>query len=871
MKRMTSSEIREAFLAYFEKNGHTRVRSSSLVPESDPTLFFTNAGMVQFKDTFTGLEKRAYNRACSSQKCMRVSGKHNDLENVGHTPRHHTFFEMLGNFSFGDYFKKEAIEFGWNFLTKEMGLDPERMYITVFREDDEAAELWKKHIPENRIFRLDEKDNFWSMGDTGPCGPCAEIHWDFGEGEVTEADFETDRFMEIWNLVFMQYNRDESGELKPLAAPSIDTGMGLERLTAVMNGVQSSWETDLFMPIIKKAAEVCDVRVGESRDADIALRVIADHIRGSVFLIGDGVIPSNEGRGYVLRRILRRAIRYGKRLGRNEPFLAQIAHVVVDEMGSSYPDLITHQNFIEKVISAEDVRFYQTLDNGLELLMNKMERAKKRVIPGEVAFRLYDTYGFPLDVTEIIAAENGFKVDVKGFNEHMDKQRERARSSWKGSGELAVEGIFKELVGDGMKSDFVGYAEMSAEVDILAVIVDGKRVKQVGEGVELQFIANATPFYGESGGQAGDRGVALAEGVEIEIVGTKKPLSDITVHVAKVKRGVLSEGARMTLAIDADARDDMCRNHTATHLLHRALRDVLGDHVKQAGSLVEPGRLRFDFSHFQALTREEMLEIEQRVNGAVRRNYPVITLEMSYDEAVEQGAIALFGEKYGDRVRMIDVSGHSRELCGGTHVSATGEIGIFKIVSESSVAAGVRRIEAVTGRGVECYIDDIERQRAEIAKIVKAQPAEVVDRVSRLVEQVSKLEKDLRKAINGAASGRMNDLLSEVKEVDGVKVLAAKVEAPDRKILGEWAEKYRDKLGEGVVVLGSVIEDKVVVIATVSKSLTPAIHAGKIVKVVSEQVGGKGGGRPDFAQGGGNDAANLDSALAGISDKIKNG
>ncbi len=862
---MRSSEIREAFLAYFEKNGHTRVRSASLVPESDPTLFFTNAGMVPFKDTFTGMEKRPYIRACSSQKCMRVSGKHNDLENVGHTPRHHTFFEMLGNFSFGDYFKKEAIEFGWKFLTEEMGLDPERMYITVFREDDEAAELWKAYVPENRIFRLDEKDNFWSMGDTGPCGPCAEIHWDFGEGDVTEADFDTDRFMEIWNLVFMQYDRTSSGEMKPLAAPSIDTGMGLERLTAIMNGVQSSWETDLFIPLIEKAALVCDVRVGESKETDVALRVIADHIRSSVFLIGDGVIPSNEGRGYVLRRILRRAIRYGKRLGRDEPFLAQIAHVVVDEMGSAYPALVTHQHFIEKVIAAEDERFYQTLDNGLELLMNGMERAKKKVIPGDIAFRLYDTYGFPLDVTEIIAAENGFKVDVNGFNEHMEKQRERARSSWKGSGEEAVEIIFKEMVGDGMKSDFIGYSETSAEVDVLAVILDGKRVKQVAEGVDVEFVTNATPFYGESGGQVGDSGMALADGLEIEIVDTKKPLPDFTMHVGKVRKGTLSEGARLTLAIDADARNDLCSNHTATHLLHRALRDVLGEHVKQAGSLVEPDRLRFDFSHFQALTREEIIEVERLVNGVVRKNYPVITLEISYDEAVEQGAVALFGEKYGDRVRMIDISGHSRELCGGTHVLATGEIGIFKIVSESSVAAGVRRIEAVTGRGVESYIDDIEAQRSEIARIVKVQPSEVVDRVRRLADQVLKLEKDLRKAISGAASGKMSDLMSEVQDVDGVKVLAARVEASDRKMLGELAEKYRDKLGESVVVIASEIEEKVVIIAAVSKTLTPAIHAGKIVKAISELVGGRGGGRPDFAQGGGNDVSKLDAALTSVS------
>ncbi|MBT3180999.1 MAG: alanine--tRNA ligase, partial [Deltaproteobacteria bacterium] len=599
---MKAAEIREAFLSYFEKNGHTRVRSSSLLPSNDPTLFFTNAGMVQFKETFTGEETRAYNRVCSSQKCMRVSGKHNDLENVGHTPRHHTFFEMLGNFSFGDYFKKDAIAYAWRFLTKEMGLDGDRMIATVFEEDDEAEKLWKKHVPKDRIFRLGAKDNFWSMGDTGPCGPCSEILWDFGDGDINAEDFDSDRFMEIWNLVFMQFNRTSGGARENLAAPSIDTGMGLERLTAVMQGVRSNWETDLFVPIINTVAEICKHKPGESDDVDVALRVIADHIRCSVFLIGDGVIPSNEGRGYVLRRILRRAIRYGKRFGQDHPFLTGLIPVVVDEMGSAYPELATHQHFITKVVSAEEERFYQTLDKGLELLHNEFSNAKGKVITGDVAFKLYDTFGFPLDVTQIIAKEHGFKVDDDGFKDNMKEQRDRARASWKGSGEEAISGIYKELSSEGIQSSFSGYSDNTAETSILAILKDGERVKSAKAGESVSFVTNVTPFYGESGGQAGDIGVGIIEGVELEITDTKKPLPDLTVHECKVMKGEITEGMKITIAIDVDARSATRKNHTTTPLLHCALRQVLGEHVKQAGSLVDPTHFRFDFSHFQAMT-----------------------------------------------------------------------------------------------------------------------------------------------------------------------------------------------------------------------------------------------------------------------------
>ncbi|MFH1829487.1 MAG: alanine--tRNA ligase [Pseudomonadota bacterium] len=866
---MKAAEIRETFLSYFEKNGHTRVKSASLVPTNDPTLFFTNAGMVPFKELFTGEEIPPYARACSSQKCMRVSGKHNDLENVGHTPRHHTFFEMLGNFSFGDYFKKHAIAFAWELMTKEYGLDPKRMVITIFRDDDEAEKLWLKHVPKDKIYRLGEEDNFWAMGDTGPCGPCSEILWDFGKGPFRVDDFESDRFMEIWNLVFMQFNRTATGKLSKLDKPCIDTGMGLERLAAVMEGVESNWETDLFKPIIAEVAKLTNTKPGKSPEADVSLRVIADHLRGSVFLIGDGVIPSNEGRGYVLRRIIRRAIRYGKRIGRDSPFLAGLVGVIIDEMSGAYPELATHDRFITKVIASEEERFYETLDKGLDLLMSEASRAKDKTISGDVAFKLYDTYGFPLDVTQIIAAEQGMAVDVDGFNALMEKQRERARASWKGTGEEVVSSIYKDLASSGISSSFVGYSQDNEESKILAIIANGKRVNKAGPGDEIEFIAASTPFYGESGGQVGDTGMAVAEGIELQVTDTKMPLPNLIVHKAKVVRGNISEGTNLTLAIDAEKREQTRCNHTATHLLHRALREVLGEHVKQAGSLVAPNRFRFDFSHFQAMTPEEIREVERRVNTAIRKNYPVLTYETSYEEAVASGALAFFGEKYGDRVRMIDISGFSKELCGGTHVHAAGDIGMMKIISESSVAAGVRRIEAVTGRGVEKYVNELQQKLDEAAKALRATPGEIAEKAKKLAEQVASLEKELKKARSQTAGSGMADLIQRVKDVNGVKVLAAKVDAPDRKTLGEWAEQYRDKMGEGVAVLGSVIEEKVVVIAAVSKSLTPKVHAGNIVKRASEIVGGKGGGRADFAQGGGPDPSKLDEALESVLDLLK--
>lgn len=861
---MKSSDIREAFLAYFEKNGHMRVKSSSLIPANDPTLFFTNAGMVQFKDVFTGSDKRPYRRATTSQKCMRVSGKHNDLESVGHTPRHHTFFEMLGNFSFGDYFKKDAIAFAWEFLTKEMKLDPKRLIATVFREDDEAEGLWLAHVPKDRIFRLDEKDNFWSMGETGPCGPCSEILWDFGAGPITRADLDTDRFMEIWNLVFMQFNRDKTGKMEPLAAPSIDTGMGLERLSAVMQGKRANWESDLFKTLIDASAHACKVAVADAPDIQIPLRVIADHIRCSTFLISDGVIPSNEGRGYVLRRIIRRAVRYGKRLGQNRPFLAGLVKDVVHAMRGAYPELVSQESFIQKVVAAEEERFIITLDKGLELLEQEMNKATAKVIAGDVAFKLYDTFGFPLDVTQMIADERGFEVDVKGFENAMSDQKVRARASWKGSGEESVSQIYRELSKAGVKSQFVGYLEDASESEVIAIIADGNAIVEAGQGAEVQIIAARTPFYGESGGQTGDKGRALGDGVEIEITDVKRPLKNLIVHLGKIKRGTLRKGDRLSFAIDIDSRQRTRCNHTATHLIHRALREILGEHVKQAGSLVTPTRLRFDFSHFQALTDDERNAVERDVNLAIRRNLSVVTHELTHDEAVARGALAFFGDKYEENVRMVDVAGHSMELCGGTHVSATGEIGMMKIISESSVAAGVRRIEAVTGLGVEDLILELENERIEIARSMKVQPSEIGSKAVRMMEECTRLEKELKKSRSAAAGSSMRDLMTEVKEINGVKLLAAKVEAPDRDTLGGFAEQYRDKLGEGVVVLGSEIDGKVVLIAAVSKGLTNRINAGAIIKKISEIVGGKGGGRADFAQGGGADPTKLDAALRGV-------
>ncbi len=871
---MKASGLREQFLRYFEKHGHAREASSSLIPANDPTLFFTNAGMVQFKDCFLGTDKRAYTRAATSQKCMRVSGKHNDLENVGRTPRHHTFFEMLGNFSFGDYFKKEAIEFAWEFLTKVVKLPKDRLYVTVFEKDGEAAKLWEKYVARDRVFRCGEKDNFWSMGDTGPCGPCSEIHFDRGgKGSVTGAHLEDGRLMEIWNLVFMQYDRNSDGKMTPLPKPSVDTGMGLERLAAVVQGVESNYDIDLFVPIIRKIEAVTGKKYtgkfeeGVANTPDVSIRVIADHIRAMAFLIADGVQPSNEGCGYVLRRIMRRAMRHGKMLGMDKPFLVPIAHMVMDEMGMAYPELARNRHVIENMIYHEELRFFETLERGLGILdeqFSAMAKSKAKTIPGDMVFKLYDTFGFPKDLTADIAAERGFSIDDAGFETCMDKQRQQAREAWKGSGEDKVADVYKDLHQQGIVTQFLGYTTDSVKAGVVAIVQDGKVVKSAKTGDTVQIVCDQTPFYGASGGQIGDTGVMLGDGIEIEVTDTTKPLPTIFVHHAVIQRGAIQNGATLTLAIDTDRRAALRRNHTATHLLHKALRATLGEHVRQAGSLVAPDRLRFDFSHFSAVTSDKLREIERDVNRQILANIPVTTHELSYDEAIARGALAFFGDKYGKRVRMVDVPGYSTELCGGTHVRATGDIGLFKITQESSVAAGVRRIEAVTGEGAIAYVEALEGGRRLLAQTLKSDPSELPTRVGKLLEQQKTLEREIQSLKSKLVSGTSGDVMSQVKDVNGIKLLAIEVPASSVAELRQFADQYRDKIGSGVVVLGAVIDNKAALIASVTKDLAGKIHAGSIIKALAAKVGGTGGGRPDMAQGGGPNAAALTSALSSI-------
>lgn len=841
---MKASELRESFLKYFEKNKHKRVASSSLVPANDPTLFFTNAGMVQFKNVFLGDEKRDYKRATTSQKCMRVSGKHNDLENVGHTPRHHTFFEMLGNFSFGDYFKKDAIAYGWEYLTKEVGLEKDRLYITIFETDDEAEKLWKKHVSADRIYRLGEKDNFWAMGETGPCGPCSEIHYDMNpSGPVKAEDFENDRFMEVWNLVFMQFNRSSDGRMVTLAKPSIDTGMGLERLAAVVEGVHGNYETDLFLPIIRDLEKICGRKYTSKYtiDAgnDVSMRVVADHIRAMVFLIGDGVQPSNEGRGYVLRRIIRRAARHGKLLKIDKPFFVPLAHIVIDLMGASYPELIQHKSFIEKVVANEEERFGETLEKGLDILDSKFRGLKERgadMLPGKDVFTLYDTYGFPKDLTEDIASDAGFKIDESGFEKFMNEQRERARSAWKGSGEEAVADIYKDLNKKGVETHFVGYDKLSSDSKIIAIIKDGREVDSAQKGDDVSFIVDVTPFYGESGGQVGDIGMAVNEEIEVSIDDATRPLPSMIAHHGRVEKGEVKKGDQLALAVDAERRKDTMRNHTATHILHRALREILGEHVKQSGSYVAPDRLRFDFSHFQGLTPEELEEVETDANRIIRENMEVKIEELPYKEAIDRGAIAFFGDKYGDTVRTITVGDYSCELCGGTHVGRTGDIGMVKIVSETSVAAGIRRLEAVTGKGVEKYFKDLEKEYQQ--------------RTEKLTTEKKKLQKEIEKLRTQLFSGKSADVEDKIEVVEGVNVLAKAVEGAAPKEQRSLAESMKSKFGSGVFIVSSTTGSKTSICAMVSKDVLSKISANDVIKEIVEPHGGTGGGRSDMAQGG---------------------
>ncbi|RTZ77203.1 MAG: alanine--tRNA ligase, partial [Gammaproteobacteria bacterium] len=833
----TSAEIRQAFLDYFESKGHTIVPSSSLVPANDPTLLFTNAGMVQFKDVFLGKEKRPYTRAASAQRCVRAGGKHNDLENVGYTARHHTFFEMLGNFSFGDYFKREAIEYAWEFLTRTMGLEPEKLWITVYEEDDEAAEIWLKEIGIDpaRFTRIGDKpggkryesDNFWSMGDTGPCGPCSEIFYDHGPevegGPPGTPEEDGDRYIEIWNLVFMQYNRDSQGKMTPLPKPSVDTGMGLERLAAVMQGVHSNYEIDLFRALIRAAAKATGTDDLENK----SLRVIADHIRSCAFLIVDGVTPSNEGRGYVLRRIIRRAIRHGYQLGQKEPFFYRLVDPLIEQMGDAYPELPKARDTVMKVLRLEEERFAETIEQGMKILEEAIEHLEGDTIPGELVFKLYDTYGFPADLTADIARERGLHIDEVGFEREMNAQRERARAASQfgvdQQAQVAVEG----------ETDFTGYERLSDEATIIGLFRDGESVDSLKKGEQGMVVLDKTPFYAESGGQVGDRGElsVLGDDGRFQVEDTRKQGGSVFGHIGRVTQGRLRVGDAVLAQVDAANRRAIALNHSATHLLHAALRRVLGDHVQQKGSLVEAERLRFDFSHFEPLTREQLNAIERLVNEQIRNNYVVETRIMALEDAKQAGAMALFGEKYDEQVRVLRMGDFSTELCGGTHVKAVGDIGLFKIVSEGGIASGVRRIEAVTGERAVEWVEQAENRLQHIASLVKAGAEDLEEKVQTLVEKSRRQEKEIERLKAKLASAAGSDLASQAVQVGDTRVLAAQLEGADVKTLRDTLDQLKNKLGSAVIVLAAVNDGKVSLVAGVTKDRTDRVKAGDLVKM----------------------------------------
>lgn len=864
---MKSAEIREAFLRFFEEKGHTRVASSSLIPANDPTLLFTNAGMNQFKDCFLGLEKRAYTRATTSQKCVRAGGKHNDLENVGYTARHHTFFEMLGNFSFGDYFKRDAITYAWEFLTSDkwLNLPKEKLWVTVYASDDEAYDIWTQEVgvPAERMVRIGDNkgapyasDNFWAMGDTGPCGPCTEIFFDHGAdiwgGPPGSPDEDGDRYIEIWNNVFMQFNRTADGVMHPLPAPSVDTGMGLERISAVLQHVHSNYEIDLFQSLLKASAEA----IGCANDDAPSLKVVADHIRSCSFLIADGVLPSNEGRGYVLRRIIRRACRHGNKLGAKGSFFHKIVAALAGEMGEAFPELKRQQAHIERVLKTEEEQFAKTLEQGLKILEQDLSELKGSVIPGNVVFKLYDTYGFPVDLTNDIARERSLTLDEEGFEREMEAQRERARSA------SAFGMDYNSLVKVDGDTRFLGYQGVSGAGQIIALFKDGKAVEKLNEGEEGVVVLDQTPFYAESGGQVGDCGTLSGAGVRYDVRDTTKA-GGAHLHHGIVAQGSLSVGAAVKAEVDASVRQATALNHSATHLLHAALRQVLGDHVQQKGSLVDSQRLRFDFSHFEAIKPEQLKQLEDIVNREIRANSEVETEETDIETAKAKGAMALFGEKYGDQVRVLSMGGDfSVELCGGTHVSRTGDIGLFKITSEGGVASGVRRIEAVTGAAALAYLNGAEEQLKEAAGLVKGSRDNLLDKLSGLLERNRQLEKELEQLKAKAASAAGDDLAGSAVDVAGVKVLAARLDGLDGKALLALVDQLKNKLGSGVILLGGVFEEKVVLVAGVTQDLSAKLKAGDLMKQAAAAVGGKGGGRPDMAQGGGTDAGKLDEALA---------
>lgn len=864
---MKSAEIREAFLRFFEEQGHTRVASSSLIPNNDPTLLFTNAGMNQFKDCFLGAEKRAYTRAVSSQKCVRAGGKHNDLENVGYTARHHTFFEMLGNFSFGDYFKRDAITFAWTFLTSEqwLNLPKEKLWVTVYATDDEAYDIWTKEVgvPAERMVRIGDNkgapyasDNFWTMGDTGPCGPCTEIFYDHGAdiwgGPPGSPEEDGDRYIEIWNNVFMQFNRTADGVLHPLPAPSVDTGMGLERVSAVLQHVHSNYEIDLFQNLLAAAAKA----IGCSNEGQASLKVVADHIRSCGFLIADGVLPSNEGRGYVLRRIIRRACRHGNKLGAKGSFFYQIVAALAAEMGDAFPELKSQQAHIERVLKAEEEQFAKTLEQGLRILEQDLAQLQGDVVPGDVVFKLYDTYGFPMDLTADIARERELTIDEAGFEREMDAQRERARSA------SAFGMDYNSVVKVDSATEFLGYDATEGQGKIIALYKDGQAVDQLGEGEQGVVVLDRTPFYAESGGQVGDSGFLQAGAARFDVRDTTKT-GGAFLHHGVVASGALLIGSPVEAKVDAEVQHATSLNHSATHLLHEALRQVLGEHVQQKGSLVDSQRLRFDFSHFEALKPEQIKLLEDIVNREVRKNTPVETELTDIETAKAKGAMALFGEKYGDTVRVLSMGGDfSVELCGGIHAKRTGDISLFKIISEGGVASGVRRIEAVTGAAALAYLNAAEEQVKEAAQLVKGNRDNLIDKLSAVLERNRQLEKQLEQLQAKAASAAGDDLSNAAVEVKGAKVLAARLEGQDGKALLALVDQLKNKLGHAVILLGSEHEGKVVLVAGVTKDLSSQLKAGDLMKQAAAAVGGKGGGRPDMAQGGGVDVAALDQALA---------
>ncbi|MBA6408927.1 alanine--tRNA ligase [Pseudoalteromonas sp. 5Ae-yellow] len=858
MQHMTTAQIRQQFLDFFASKQHQVVPSSSLIPGNDATLLFNNAGMVQFKDVFLGAESRPYTRATSSQRCVRAGGKHNDLENVGYTARHHTFFEMLGNFSFGDYFKQEAIKFAWEFLTEEVKLPKEKLLVTIYHDDEEAFEYWSKDIglSEDRIIRIATSDNFWSMGDTGPCGPCSEIFYDHGEhiwgGPPGSPEEDGDRFIEIWNLVFMQYNRQSDGTMLPLPKQSVDTGMGLERISAILQGVHSNYEIDLFQGLIAAAASVTNAQDMD----DKSLRVVADHIRSCAFLISDGVMPSNEGRGYVLRRIIRRAVRHGNKLGAQGSFFYKLVAALIEQMGQAYPELAKQQEIIEKVLRIEEEQFGKTLERGLAILEESLSDLKGDIIPGDLVFKLYDTYGFPADLTADVARERQMTIDHQGFEECMAVQRKTAQQAGKFGAD------YNDQLKSDKHTDFKGYDSTHHSATVVEIFAGGEAVQLLEDGQQGIVVLDRTPFYAESGGQTGDTGTITVAGGEFNVTNTTK-LGNAFAHHGTVQ-GRIGVNDKVDATIDDTRRDSIKKNHTATHILHEALRQLLGDHVGQKGSLVQPDRLRFDFSHFEAVTKDELREIERVVNDEIRRNFALNTELMAIDDAKAKGAMALFGEKYDDEVRVVTIGDYSIELCGGTHVKRAGDIGLFKIVSESGIAAGVRRIEAVTGADAVAYVSEQEQQLSDVAALVKGDSASVLEKVTALLEKSKSLEKQIAQLSDKLASAAGASLLDSIVEINGVKLLVANVEGTESKALRGMVDDLKNKIGSGVIALGVASGDKVSLIAGVTKDLTGKVKAGELVNHMAGQVGGKGGGRPDMAQAGGSEPQNLAAALDSV-------